>query len=387
MIKNLFFRGVGESNNKVMIKDDEISLHSCIATLVGLEFSNDAIFAALQHRYPYVIRNDALRVDICLRNGIVDTGFDNKKRNQVLSMISNIRSKMKENNELKDIVKGNSMQILKPSDVKMVNIERLDSGIDGINYVYGRTIERYLNDSVDSVYDESGEWVGGSYRRGDMVSKDGSGLAAMNVNQAKISHGMPRSFLSVWGGSPGVGKTRLAISVCKGLNRYANKCLYFNGEASNEDFRLWLGNDISDDYFQFITNDLISMGDVLRFIKQEKPSVVVIDSLQMLVESHNGRNAINSILNQFKSIKNDMEYGCPHIILISQLTKGGELYGSNLIRHLVDFVGKVRHIKDDDREGDSEFVFECVDKNRAGSTPRSVVFEHGESGVIYKRAL
>jgi DNA repair protein RadA/Sms len=205
---------------------------------------------------------------------------------------------------------------------------------------------------------------------------DGNWIAS-DVKSAKVEHGLPEGFLSLWGGSPGVGKTRTAISLSKSLNRLGHKVLYFNGEADQMDFRMWLGSDVDNSLFRVVSGELIRTEDSVAKIYREKPKVVIFDSFQMLSEVAKGNRGAKSALSRFKVLKSDHEAGRPHIIFISQLNKKGELAGSRYIEHMVDFSATVTKLEG--RKGC--FIFECPRKNRGGETPRHAIFKHGETGI------
>lgn len=261
--------------------------------------------------------------------------------------------------------------IKSPSEIKYVNRARFKTGIDAIDYIYGHTVYRWTEDSPE-----------GKYKKGDLMHYDlSSGKhVASNITEAKIEHGLPVSFLSLWGGSPGVGKTRTAIALAKSLNKLGHKVLYYNGEASEMDFRIWLGTDVNDDLMRIVSDELIYAKNAVAQIYKERPKVVIFDSLQMIAESKMGNEQLCKALSQFKVLKSDEDAGLPHIIFISQLNKKGQLAGSRYTEHMVDFSGTLTKIPNT-KQKQHCFLFSNPQKNRGSISGREVELKHFEDGI------
>lgn len=232
----------------------------------------------------------------------------------------------------------------KLDSVNFTNRERFSSGIFSLDYIYGET------KCIDSL-----------------------GNPIMNNGYQITYSGMPTSFISVWGGMPGVGKSRLAIAVCKEINKLGKEILYFNGEAEENEFRSWVGVSPNLDKFLIYSNNF-GMDDVEELALKHKTDIIFIDSFQRMA----GKQKEN--LDRLINLKNNKEAGLPHIVLISQMNKAGKIYGKNDLSHMADFVALItKSITGNSRE----FCFECLSKNRAGATPRGAYFEHEDSRIKY----
>lgn len=272
--------------------------------------------------------------------------FDKVKRQRLQEAIRSVRFKMQTDEE--DISRELTLVDdgdLKPIDqVAFRNIHRFSSGIPALDRIYGST---------------------------NFVHLDGKD---MGKPTGHVEIGLPHAFLSIWGGSPGVGKTRLAIAVTKSLNKLGRKVLYYNGEATESDFRVWVGMDVNPKLFMVRSTDALRLEMIVADAYRTKAEVIIVDSLQMIKAA----GGIMAILTRLKMLKSDPAAGMPHIILISQLNKKGELKGKTDLEHMVDFSATVTKLEG--REG--QFRLECPRKNRGGPTPRYGTFKHYEGTVV-----
>jgi len=238
----------------------------------------------------------------------------------------------------------------KLSEIPFTNRERFSSGIFSIDYIYGET---------RCVHTEAN----GLNKIGDPLLKNG---------QQIIYNGMPTSFISVWAGEPGVGKSRLAIAISKQLISSGTEVLYLNGENEESDIRKWCGPLVSNsDLFKIYSNSCLEMDAIEELALQYKTPIIFIDSFQTI------KGKTNSILQRLKLLKANAKANMPHIVLISQVNKSGKVSGTNDIQHESDFVATVT------KSGDKEFCFECLTKNRAGPTPRGAYFKHLYDSIQY----
>ncbi|MCA5010815.1 AAA family ATPase, partial [Clostridioides difficile] len=83
------------------------------------------------------------------------------------------------------------------------------------------------------------------------------------------------------GGDPGIGKSTLLLQVCRNLAADSRKVLYISGEESLKQIKL-RANRIGE-----VKGDLLflcetSLELIERAIEEEKPDVVIIDSIQTM---------------------------------------------------------------------------------------------------------
>jgi archaellum biogenesis ATPase FlaH len=307
--------------------------------MVAATFSNEEIMAALEAVDPIIM--DAK--DPRRKRGMPEC--DKIARQRTMEAIRSVRFKItgddKDINTLVGLAGTGSVKSI--ADVDYENMPRFSSGMDTIDYLYGQTVFVHLSGP------KKGQPTG------------------------EVQIGLPAAFMSIWGGSPGVGKSRLAIALTKSLNKKGKKVLYLNGEASESQFRMWCGMDVDPKLFLVRTTDCMRLEMVVADILTHKPDVVIADSVQMILAA----GGILAVLTRLKMLKNDPAAGLPHVILISQLNKKGELKGNTLIEHLVDCCAKVTRIEG--RQGQFRVAIER--KNRGGITPRYASFRHMEHGI------
>lgn len=182
--------------------------------------------------------------------------------------------------------------------------------------------------------------------------------------------------LALVGGDPGIGKSTLLLQMCRQLANEHQKVLYISGEESLRQIKLRAQRigEFSEDLTLLCETDL----DTVEFVIQnEKPQVVVIDSIQTMfcdrVSSAPGsvsqvREATAIFLRLAKSLSIS-------IFIVGHVTKEGTVAGPRVLEHMVDtvlyFEGE-RHA--------AYRVLRCV-KNRFGSTNEIGVFEMREDGL------
>jgi len=199
--------------------------------------------------------------------------------------------------------------------------------------------------------------------------------------------GFPCGGVSLWAGSPGVGKTRLTLELCRRMNAKRYRLLYIQMEANLQQFRQWIGKTIAspDDFYVSSNNDVLVQVDLIYRLK---PKIVFIDSLNM-IRGHNSSSALRVACDLYR--KAASETGT-HIVLIGHLNKEGKVKGNNDIIYLVDIVCLVDHFKldkktviKDNKILDGLFVL-SMSKSRYGAVTYNgivnyVLFRHCSNGV------
>ena len=188
----------------------------------------------------------------------------------------------------------------------------------------------------------------------------------------KNDYGIPRGKISLWAGSPGIGKTRIIVQLMKSLDVNGLKCLLFQGEQSPASFKdekmkgyvpytgIWISEETAID-------EQIK----IKIIEQLKPDLVITDSVQQVEEYEGGRGAKMIVSKLHKAL----EYG-GHVIFISQLTQAGKTAGGNKLPHFVDVECKITKAT---ALSDS-LILLTVGKNRCGKSGGMVVFAHRDWG-------
>lgn len=213
---------------------------------------------------------------------------------------------------------------------------------------------------------------------GDILSKDEPRIDMLDQELNRVLGGglVPGSMV-LMGGEPGIGKSTLTL---QSLLRLPQKVLYVSGEESPHQIKMRAERILGDGV---ATNDLLrilsetSLENVFDAIKNEKPNIVVIDSIQTIateqVDSSPGsitqiRECASALLRFAKTS------GIP-VILIGHINKEGSIAGPKILEHIVDTVLQF--------EGDQHYMYRILRsvKNRFGSTSEIGIYEMLQEGL------
>ena len=217
----------------------------------------------------------------------------------------------------------------------------------------------------------------------ERVRVPGRGTAPVHISDISLEEldrvlgsGIVRGSLVLVGGDPGIGKSTLLLQVCRNLSMAGKKVLYISGEESLKQIKM-RANRIGT-----ITGELLFLCetnlDMVRgAIENEKPDVVIIDSIQTMyredISSAPGsvsqvRESTNLLMQTAKGL------GIT-IFIVGHVTKEGVVAGPRVLEHMVD---TVLYFEGD--RNDSYRILRAV-KNRFGSTNEIGVFEMQEKGL------
>jgi DNA repair protein RadA/Sms len=197
-----------------------------------------------------------------------------------------------------------------------------------------------------------------------------------------LGGGLVPGSIVLLGGEPGIGKSTLSLQTM--LNLPEKKILYVSGEESAHQLKMRAnrllgatnsGLTVNDENFLILCEN--SLEHIFQHINDEKPELVVIDSIQTIateeVESSAGsiaqvRECASSLLRFAKTS------GVP-VILIGHITKEGTLAGPKILEHIVDTVIQF--------EGDQHHMYRILRsiKNRFGSTSELGIYEMQHTGL------
>ncbi|QPK94043.1 DNA repair protein RadA [Actinomyces sp. zg-332] len=179
-------------------------------------------------------------------------------------------------------------------------------------------------------------------------------------------------------GEPGVGKSTLLMEVTlKIASKYPdNKVLYISGEESASQVVL-RAKRIGALQKNILLASENNLSVVLGHIKETKPSLVIVDSIQTI--SANEIDAVSGSTLQVKTVANQLisvaKTTNTPIILVGHVTKDGTIAGPRVLEHLVDVVCQF----EGERFG-SVRMLRAV-KNRFGPTDEVGCFEINENGM------
>ncbi len=175
------------------------------------------------------------------------------------------------------------------------------------------------------------------------------------------------------GGSPGVGKSTLALQIIPGLN---SKVLYVSAEESEDQLALRakrLG--IDSNFIHLSTENNAQV--ILDQVSLLKPKLLILDSIQTIysdnIDSIPGSpGQIRECGQQFLTMSKQNGVS---VIVIGHVTKEGIIAGPKMLEHMVDTVLYL--------EGDPRFDHRVLrsEKNRFGTTNEIGIFQMSKQGL------
>lgn len=216
-------------------------------------------------------------------------------------------------------------------------------------------IEKTRYQRIDTGFEEFNRVLGGGPPRRD----------------GRVEAGMVVGSLILVAGDPGIGKSTLLTQ----LSLQVDKTLYITGEESPQQIklrvdRIKLNSNLS------VLNE-VDVDVIINAIEQFKPSLVVVDSIQVLetsdLESIAGSvGQVRECAHRLQRVAKSMHIP---IFLVGHVTKEGTIAGPKTLEHLVDVVLSL--------EGDTINQFRILrsSKNRFGPTDEVGIFEMEDVGM------
>ncbi len=191
-----------------------------------------------------------------------------------------------------------------------------------------------------------------------------------------LGGGLVPGSLVLVGGDPGIGKSTLLLQVCRLLSLKGKKVLYISGEESLQQIKMRAQRigEFSDDLKLLCETRL---GDIEETMVQEKPEIVIIDSIQTMyredVSAAPGSvSQVRESTGAFLRLAKGYDIT---ILIVGHVTKEGTVAGPRVLEHMVDTVLYF--------EGDRHASYRILRgvKNRFGSTDEIGVFEMRQEGL------
>lgn len=216
----------------------------------------------------------------------------------------------------------------------------------------------------------------------DVQASNTSKLIVTGINEFDrvVGGGIVSDSINVITAPPGAGKSTLLLEVAQKVAEQGKNVLYIAGEESESQIKLRaeriLTNISENIYIKSETN----LENILEIINKTSPSLVIIDSIQMLYSREcdgslgGGKQLMHcssTILNKAKNSESPIS-----VFFVSQVTKQDELRGTREFEHMVDAVFTLS-IEDD--SGILRML--KSEKNRFGDISEVGLFEMTEVGL------
>lgn len=200
-----------------------------------------------------------------------------------------------------------------------------------------------------------------------------SGMAELD---RVLGGGIVAGSMVLVGGDPGIGKSTLLLQVCKNLAEQQIPVLYISGEESLQQIKLRaqrIGS-FTDALTLFCETNL---EEIRQTIDEEKPKVVVIDSIQTMYNEDvsSAPGSVSQVRETTAALLQIAKGSGVTVFIVGHVTKEGVVAGPRVLEHMVDTVLYF--------EGDRYASYRILRgvKNRFGSTNEIGVFEMRADGL------
>jgi DNA repair protein RadA/Sms len=192
-----------------------------------------------------------------------------------------------------------------------------------------------------------------------------------------LSGGLVPGSVTLLGGEPGIGKSTLLVQALASLATGGARCLLASGEESSQQVRLRAERlDAVVDGLWIVAET--SLTAVLAAVDELDPAVLVIDSIQTLIDPELGTSAgtvsqVQACANHLAQVAKSRNLA---IVLVGHVTKDGSLAGPRVLEHVVDTVLTF--------EGERHHALRLLRavKHRFGATGELGLFEMADRGLV-----
>ena len=190
-----------------------------------------------------------------------------------------------------------------------------------------------------------------------------------------LGGGIVQGSMTLVGGDPGIGKSTLLLQVCRNLADRVS-VLYISGEESLKQIKLRAQRvGAFGDRLRLLCETNLDM--IRQVIEKEKPTVVVIDSIQTMYneEVSSAPGSVSQVRESTGVLLQIAKGLGVSIFIVGHVTKDGNVAGPRVLEHMVDTVLYF--------EGDRHASYRILRgvKNRFGSTNEIGVFEMTDKGL------
>lgn len=208
----------------------------------------------------------------------------------------------------------------------------------------------------------------------ELTERDSTGIVELD---RVLGGGVVPGAVILLVGEPGVGKSTLLLDVAARWAGAGRRALYLTGEESAGQVRLRAGRmgTLANELFLAAETDL---GTVLGHIRDVKPSLLVLDSVQTIsaADLDGAPGGVTQTRETTGALVRAAKRSGMAVIIVGHVTKDGTIAGPRTMEHLVDVVLTF--------EGDRHSGFRLVrtTKNRFGPSDEVGCFELVDHGIV-----
>lgn len=191
-----------------------------------------------------------------------------------------------------------------------------------------------------------------------------------------LGGGAVKGSLVLVGGAPGIGKSTLMLQICRSLGEFA-KVLYVSGEESAHQLKLRAQRLQVESAGLFVLSETC-LGNILECVQQEKPDILIVDSIQTLYDEEldSPAGGVGQVKDCTMALMQLAKSSGVTVFVVGHVNKEGAIAGPKVLEHMVDcelfFEG----------EHASSYRILRAAKNRFGSTNEIGVFEMEGRGLL-----
>lgn len=190
-----------------------------------------------------------------------------------------------------------------------------------------------------------------------------------------LGGGAVKGSLVLVGGAPGIGKSTLMLQICKKLGEQF-RVLYISGEESVHQLKLRAKRLQVESESLYVLSET-NLGDVIECVYEERPDVIIVDSIQTLYdeELNSPAGSVGQVKNCTMKLMQLAKEGNVTVFVIGHVNKDGFIAGPKVLEHMVDCVLYF--------EGEQHMAYRILRaaKNRFGATNEIGVFEMMDCGL------
>ncbi len=193
-----------------------------------------------------------------------------------------------------------------------------------------------------------------------------------------LGGGMVVGSVTLIGGDPGIGKSTIALQAACRFSEEGLKVLYVSGEESIAQTKMRADRIVRKANANLFIVNQIDLNIIIEFINKIAPSVVVIDSIQVVYEPNLGSSpgSVGQVRECAALLTQLAKSRGVAMMIIGHVTKDGAIAGPRVLEHIVDTVLYF--------EGERYSAYRVLrtTKNRFGSTNELGVFEMTSAGLL-----